>query len=201
VRRQTLDRFFVVGGLAIAVLIAVLGIVLNSNANFANNYVHNQLEAQKITFTPTQGLAPAEKEAKCLVANAGKPLANGKQAECYANRYIALHLSEVNDGKTYSETSGVARAARTAADAATASHATNATELNGKATVLEGKVQTLFRGETLRGLLLTSYGFSEFGRKADQAATVAFLAAFVLLLASIAGLVHALRTPKTAVVE
>lgn len=200
-RRQTLDRFFVVGGLALAALIAVLGVVLNSNANFANNYVHNQLSAQKITFTPTQGLAPAEKSAKCLVANAGKPLTSGKQAECYANRYIALHLSEVNNGKTYSETSGVARAARTAADAATASHAATATELGTKATVLEGQVQTLFRGETLRGLLLTSYGFSEFGRKADQAATVAFLAAFVLLLASIAGLVHALRTPKTAVVE
>jgi len=201
VRRQTLDKFFVVGGLALAALIAVLGVVLNSNANFANNYVHNQLSAQKITFTPAQGLAPAEKEAKCLVSNAGKPLSSGKQAECYANRYIALHLSEVNNGKTYSETSGVARAARAAADAATASHAANATDLNTKATVLDGQVQTLFRGETLRGLLLTSYGFSEFGRKAGQAATVAFLAAFVLLLASIAGLVHALRTPKTAVVE
>ena len=200
-RRQTLDRFFVVGGLALAALIAVLGVVLTSNANFANNYVHDQLATQKITFTPTPGLAPAEKAATCLVANAGKPLVSGKQAECYANRYIALHLSEVNSGKTYSETSGVARAARAAADAATASHASNATVLDGKATVLEGQVQTLFRGETLRGLLLTSYGFSEFGRKAEQAATVAFLAAFVLLLASIAGLVHALRTPKTAVVE
>ena len=53
------------------------------------------------------------------------------------------------------------------------------------------------RKHCLRGLLLTSYGFSEFGRKADQAATVAFLAAFVLFLASIAGLVHALRAPKS----
>jgi hypothetical protein len=201
VRRTTLDKFFVVGGLAIAVLIAVLGLVLKSNANFANNYVHDQLATQKITFTPAQGLAPAEKEAKCLVSNAGKPLTSGKQAECYANRYIALHLSEVNNGLTYSETSSVSRAAAAAAATATANHAADATELQAKATELDGKVQTLFRGETLRGLLLTSYGFSEFGRKADQAATVAFLAAFVLLLASIAGLVHALRTPKTALVE
>lgn len=200
-KRQTLDKFFVVGGVALTVLLAVLGFVLRSNANFANNYVHDQLGAQRITFTPTQGLAPEEQKAKCLVSNAGKPLTTGKQAECYANRYIALHLSEVNDGKTYSETSGVARAARADATTATDSKAANAKELDAKATALEEKVQTLFRGETLRGLLLTSFGFSEFGRKADQAAAVAFLAALVLLLASIAGLVHAVRTPKTAVVE
>jgi hypothetical protein len=201
VKRQTLDKFFVVGGVALAVLLGVLGMVLKSNANFANDYVHNQLIAQRITFTPAQGLSPDEKKAKCLVDNAAKPLEGGKQAECYANRYIALHLSEVNDGKTYSETSGVARAARTEATTAADNNAANAKELDAKATALEGQVQTLFRGETLRGLLLTSYGFSEFGRKADQAATVAFLAALVLLLASIAGLVHALRTPKTAIVE
>ena len=200
-RRQTLDRFFVVGGLALAVLLIFLGTVLKSNANFANDYVHNQLSAQRITFTPQKALSPEELKAKCLGDNAGKPLATGKQAECYANRYIALHLTEINDGKTYSETSGVARAARTDATTAADNGAANAKDLDAKATELEGKVQTLFRGETLRGLLLTSFGFSEFGRKAEQAATVAFLAGFVLLLASIAGLVHALRTPKSAVVE
>jgi hypothetical protein len=47
--------------------------------------------------------------------------------------------------------------------------------------------ETVFKGETLRGLLLTSYGFSEFGAKAGQAATVAFLASFLMLLLAIAG--------------
>jgi hypothetical protein len=200
-RRSTLDKFFVVGGLVLAVLLLALGVVLKQNADFAHDYVHDQLAAQKISFTPKAGLAPAEVKAVCLVDNAGKPLDSGKQAECYANNYIAVHLGEVNDGKTYAETSSVARAARTEADAATEQGAADAATLDANATELEGKVQTLFRGETLRGLLLTSYGFSEFGRKADQAATVAFLAAFVLFLASIAGLVHALRTPKEQVIE
>lgn len=199
-KRSTLDRFFVVGGLALAVLLLALGVVLKSNANFANDYVHHQLSDQKITFTPKAGLAPEEQKTECLVDNADKPLETGKQAECYANEYIALHLTEVNDGKTYSESSGAARAAREEATTATEEGAANADALDTEATALDGKVQTLFRGETLRGLLLTSYGFSEFGRKADQAATVAFLAAFVLLLASIAGLVHALRT-KNEMVE
>ena len=199
-RRSTLDKFFVAGGLVLAVLLFSLGVVLKSNANFAHDYVHNQLAAQKISFTPKAALAPAEVKAVCLVDNAGKPLDSGKQAECYANKYIALHLSEINGGKTYAETSSVARAARTAAMTATEQGAPDVAALDAKATDLEDKVQTLFRGETLRGLLLTSYGFSEFGRKADQAATVAFLAAFVLFLASIAGLVHALRAPKNQVV-
>jgi hypothetical protein len=54
----------------------------------------------------------------------------------------------------------------------------------------------VFKGETLRGLLLTSYGFSEFGVKGDQVATVAYIAAFVLLLLAAAGFFHAFRTPR-----
>ena len=59
----------------------------------------------------------------------------------------------------------------------------------------------MFKGETLRGLLLTSYGFSVFGDKGGQVETVAFIAALVLLLASLAGLVHFARTPKDKVVH
>ena len=57
--------------------------------------------------------------------------------------------------------------------------------------------ETAFKGETLRGLLLTSYGFSEFGTKAGQAATVAYLGAALMFLLALAGLIHAYVTPKT----
>ena len=60
-----------------------------------------------------------------------------------------------------------------------------------KATGLRG---TLLTGETLRGLLLTSYGFSIFGDKADLAATVCYIAFALLLVLSIAGLVHGLTS-------
>jgi len=108
---------------------------------------------------------------------AGQQLVTGKQAECYANHYIAVHLSEVNNGKTYSETSNDLRALPD--------------QNSPEATALNGKVQTLFRGETLRGLLLTSYGFSIFGDRAQTAAYVCYLVAFVLFVAAIAGFVHA----------
>jgi hypothetical protein len=177
--RRTLDIIFSAGALVLAGLALVLGLVLQNQANFADDYVHNQLQAQQITFTPAAGLTTDEASAQCLTDNAGQALVTGKQAECYANEYIARHLKEVNGGKTYSQTSGEARDIKD-------QNSPQAQELNDK-------VQTLFRGETLRGLLLTSYGFSIFGERAQTAAYVCFAIALVLLLAAIAGFVHATR--------
>ena len=190
-KRRTLDIVFSFGGLALAGLLLILGLVMANQANFAETYVKDQLGQQKITFTPVVGLSPEEKKVACLTDNAGKALLTGKQAECYANEYIGLHVTEINDGKTYSQTSTEARAKKAEADAAKASGAANAGVLAGESAALTGKTDALFRGETLRGLLLTSYGFSIFGERAGQAGFVAFAAALVLLLASLAGFAHA----------
>ena len=201
-KRRTLDITFSVGGLVLAGLLLVLGLVLQNQANFADSYVKHQLSQQQITFTPVDKLAPEEQKAACLVKNEGQPLTTGKQAECYANKYIGLHVSEVNDGKTYSQTSGESRALQAQLAAAQAADPTSAetVALQQQADELSGKVDTLFRGETLRGLLLTSYGFSIFGDRAQQAAWVSFAAAFVLFLASIAGFIHAFTTKKDQLV-
>jgi hypothetical protein len=197
-KRRTLDLIFSIGGGVMAILLLVLGLVLQNQANFAEDYVADQLAEQRITFTPEAGLSDEEKAADCLVENAGEALTTGKQAECYANEYIGLHVAEINDGKTYSESSGASREAKAAADAATESapDAPETLALVADADVAAAKVESLFRGETLRGLLLTTYGFSIFGERAGQAALVAFLIAAVLALASIAGFIHAIRTPE-----
>jgi dolichol kinase len=44
--------------------------------------------------------------------------------------------------------------------------------------------------------LLTTYGFSVLGEKAALAATIAFFAAAIVILASLAGFAHALASPK-----
>jgi hypothetical protein len=199
-RRSTLDVIFSVGGMVLALLALVLGLVLQNQANFADDYVTNQLSAQQIVFTPSERLTDEEKQATCLVTYAGQTLTNGKQAECYANEYIARHLAETNDGKTYAQTSTESRTATAAAEAAAESGAPNAAALQADADEVNTKVQTLFRGETLRGLLLTSYGFSIFGERAQQAAWVAFGVAFVLFVASVAGFVHAFTRPKDEIV-
>lgn len=198
--RRTLDIIFSAGALVLAGLLLVLGLVLQNQADFAKDYVHNQLSAQKITFTPAKYLAEDE-NAACLKDNGGKLLTSGNQAECYANEYIAVHLTHINDGKTYSQSSEESRALQTKADEATKAGAANAAQLTAEAKAADGKTQTLFRGETLRGLLLTSYGFSIFGERAQQAAWVCFAVALVLFLASIAGFIHAFTTSKEKTVN
>jgi hypothetical protein len=180
VTRRTLDLIFAIGGLVLAVLVLALGLVLQSQANFAHDNVHDQLAAQQIYFPPASALKANEND-PCLKTYAGQQLVTGKQAQCYADHYIAVHLSEVNDGKTYAQTSNQLRALpdQTSADAK----------------ALSAKAQTLFQGETLRGLLLTSYGFSVLGDRAQTVAYLCYALSAVLLVAAIAGFVHA-RKPS-----
>src|ERR1700729_205522 len=58
-------------------------------------------------------------------------------------------------------------------------------------------VNTVFRGETLRGLLLNAYAFGTIGMIAGIAAVVAFIGAGILLLLSLLGLYHSRRVSPT----
>src|SRR5215470_3047466 len=55
---------------------------------------------------------------------------------------------------------------------------------------LAAQVQTVFRGETLRGLLLNAYGFWQMGQIMLIGAIVAFVAAAALLILSLFGIAH-----------
>jgi hypothetical protein len=196
-KRRTLDILFSAGGLVLAVLLLVVGIVLTSNANFARNYVTTQLSEQHITFSSVDKLSDQEKKSACLVQYAGQALTTGKQAECYANEFIGDHLKTIGGGKTYADLGAPQSALQAQVTAAQKSNDPNLADLQKQLTALSAQRDTLFKGETLRGLLLTSYGFSVFGDKAGQAALVAYLAALLLALLSIAGFVHALVVPKS----
>src|SRR5438094_7496962 len=91
-KRRTLDILFSIGGVGLAVLFLVLGLVMTSNGNFSKKYVRDQLRQQQITFKTADTLTAEEKEAPCLVKYAGQQLETGKQAECYANEFIGLHV-------------------------------------------------------------------------------------------------------------
>jgi hypothetical protein len=216
-KRRTLDILFSAGGVLFAVLFLVLGLVLQNQADFANGYVAHQLGDQKIVFTPAAALGGADQQpgGDCLVTYATLPMTTGKQAECYANQYIAFHLSEAAkaagyEGATFATLGSVVRGdlpaavkavqdqidAATAAGQPTADLAVQLKAAQDKLTAISGLRDTMFQGETLRGLLLTSYGFSIFGERAGQAALLCFLGALLLLVLSLAGFVHAFRTPK-----
>src|SRR6185312_16029420 len=116
-----------------------------------------QLSEQKIAFPP-KGPALDPKEFPGLQRYAGQAVDNGPKAKAYADQFIKVHLSQVADGKTYSEVSEESRA--------------NPTDEK-----LSGQVQTLFRGETLRGLLLYAWGWSVVGAIATYTAFAAFMGA------------------------
>jgi len=102
--RSTVDRLISAGGLLLAIVLLIAGGLLLYANVFIGNQVHDQLAAQKITMpTDETGLAnlPAEDKA-AMEPYAGQPMTNGQQAKAYADHYIAVHLSEVADGRTYS---------------------------------------------------------------------------------------------------
>jgi hypothetical protein len=195
-KRRTLDFLFSAGGVALAVLLLVLGLVMTSNANFSKNYVRDQLTQQNIKFKPASALTPEEKQSACLVKFAGQALTTGKQAECYANDFIGLHIKAIADGKTYADLGAPQMALSAKVETATAANDPALPGLQKQLTAISGQRETLFKGETLRGLLLTSFGFSVFGVKGSQVATVAYIVAGLLALLSLAGFLHAMRTPK-----
>jgi hypothetical protein len=208
-KRRTLDVIFSVGGALFAALLLILGLVLSSQGSFAKDYVADQFAQQKINFIPEEALS-GEQDAPggdCLVEFAGMELSTGKHAECYANQFIAFHMAEsatelaaetgnpAYEGATYATLGGITRGL-SASIAEGTEAGDDVTALEEELAAATGLRDSMFRGETLRGLLLTTYGFSIFGERADQAAMVAYAAAVLLLLLSIAGFVHALVTPK-----
>jgi hypothetical protein len=209
-KRRTLDIIFAGGGLLVAVILVALGFALLTQYTFAQDYVKEELSAQKIVFATADKLTPEETTWKagsaCLVTYAGQTMETGPQAECYAKYYLAKHMdtSAKNagfPGATYATLGGI-RTGLSAdiAAAKTKGDTTGAADLQKKldsATSLRTTMQT---GETLRGLLLTVYGFSAIGEKAGLAANIIFGLAALMAVLSVAGFAHAFMTPKEKVV-
>lgn len=159
-------RVFVLQVGLIGILAFVSGFAFWASS-FASGQVHDNLAAQQIFFPAANSSAitslPAA-DAAAMRVYAGQQMTTGAQAETYADHFIAVHLKEIAGGQTYSQVSTAAQA-----------DPTN--------TKLAGQVQTLFRGETLRGLLLNSYGWSQIGQYAFYAAVGLAIAAGAVLLA------------------
>ena len=179
----------------LSVCMVVAASLLLWGSMFASNMVKDQLSEQKITFTPADKLTDAEKAIPGLTDYAGQTMETGAQAKAYSE-YIKLHLSEVNEGKTYSQTSNESRAKAAEAKKAKEENAPNAAELETQAKALDGKVQTLFRGETLRGLLLYAWGWSLVGQIAFWVAIFLYIAAVVLMVVALATRPHHDHSPK-----
>lgn len=176
-RRKAFDIIVSVGGLLVAAVLLIASGLLFWGHSFVQDNVHSQLAAQKI-FMPTAGSSALnDPQVKpFLTKYAGQQVVNGAQAKAFADHYIRVHLAEATGGRTYSELSAAAR-----------------TDPNN--TQLQGLVQTSFRGETLRGLLLNAYAFWKMGQIALYAAWIGLWAGVALVGLAVLGLFHARRTP------
>lgn len=173
--RKTIDKIFILLGLAAVAVLIVIGSLAWWGYTFATTSVKNELSAQKIYFPPKGSPAisslPSEDQPE-IAKYAGQQVVNGVQAKAYANHFIGAHLKEVAEGKTYAEVSSAALKDPS----------------NQK---LQGQKQALFQGETLRGILLgDGYAYWTFGFLAMYAAVAAFIGAAVMTILVLLGLRH-----------
>jgi hypothetical protein len=166
-------------------IVAVIGLILaGSLAWWMNSYtttqVHNQLASQQITFPAKSAIYPCAagvKSEDCfpqytpVAQYAGQLLTTGAQAKVYADDQLQNDLNAMTGGLTYAQVSAKAMAAPTN-------------------TKLSGEVATVFKGTTLKGLLLNAYAFGTMATVAGWSAVIAFIGAALLLILSILGFLH-----------
>jgi hypothetical protein len=178
-RRRTFDFLASSVGVLLAVVLLVAGGLLLWGYNFVNDQVTQQLTEQQITFPAADSAAikalPPD-DAAAMKVYAGQLMTTGAQAKTYADHFIAVHLKEIGGGKTYSQLSAEALA--------------NPTDQK-----LAAQADTVFKGTTLRGLLLNAYAFWQIGQIALLASIISFVAGAIVLILSGLGFWHLRRTP------
>ena len=182
--RKVFDKIASVGGAVLVVVLVVAGGLLTWGHSFVQSNVHDQLAQQQIYFPPAaafKAAKPGTEITPSMIPSvsqyAGQQLLTGQQAKVYANDFIKVHLSEMPYGGVYSKASAAAMK-------------------DPSNTKIQGVVQTIFKGTTLRGLLLEAYAFSSIGAVMLVGAIVSFVAAAVLAILVGLGFWHAARTPQ-----
>lgn len=185
--RASFDKLISWTGVLLAAILLVSGGLLTYAYFYIKDQVEVQLGMQDITMPEgdaLQSLPPADQDA--LRPFAGSPMDTGPEARAYADHYILVHMNEASGGRTYEQVSSE-YLAMTAEQKASPEGVQQAALRN-----------TLFQGNTLRGLLLYGAAFATMGTIAGYAAIGAFIGAVVLLILGFLGLRHARRIEQAA---
>jgi len=191
-KRRTFDKLVSFVGLGLAVLLFIFAGLLNFGGGFANDSVRSQLENQNIAFPVEAGLPSETKDQ--LLKWAGKQVTTGEMAKDYSDLYIWEHMKASSIAVagaplTYSEVSGKYMG-MIRGGTGTPEEITKYADLR----------ETLFMGNTLRGMLLQAYAFGTLGVIAGYSAIAALVGGALMLLLSIAGLIHFRRTSRDATI-
>jgi hypothetical protein len=146
-RRTTFDKILGWAGTTLGIILLAAGGLLLWGSAYVHNTVQGQLAAQRITFPPAAAFAHPQAGTEITPSMipsvsqyAGQQMLTGQQAEAYADHFIAVHIATMTGGQTYAQLSGQALAQPN----------------NAK---LQAQVATVFKGETLRSMLLNAYGW------------------------------------------
>src|ERR1700755_3142315 len=158
------SHLIAIAGFGLSAILRAAGGLLLWGSTYTHNMVHNQLAAQQIYFPPKAAFAHPKAGSEITPSMippvsqyAGQQLVTGQQAESYADNFIAVHIANMTGGKTYAQLS-----------AASLAQPNN--------TKLAGEVAVVFKGETLRSMLLNAFGWW----KVSQITYIIALAAFGL---------------------
>jgi hypothetical protein len=178
-RRNSRTTLAAAGAALAAVLLVAGGLLLWGSA-YVHNTVQGQLAAQQISFPPAAAFAHPKAGTEITPSMipsvsqyAGQQMLTGQQAEAYADHFIAVHIANMAGGKTYSQLSAQSQA-------------------QPGNTQLAGTVSTVFKGETLRSMLLNAYGWW----KISQITYIISLTAFGLGAAAAFGSVFLFLTGR-----
>lgn len=155
--RKTIDTILTLLGGVTATILLVAGGIMWWGSNFITAQVTSELASQKIKFPP-KGPALSAEEYPGLQQYAGQSVDSGVKAKAYANEFIGKHLEKSAGGKSYAEVSSAAMQDKENAE-------------------LQAQKQSLFMGETLRGLLLNAYAFGTIATLLKYGAIASFIAA------------------------
>ena len=171
-KRKNFDKIVTAVGFGLTVFLFVAAGLLNWGASFASDSVKSQLENQNISFPAAEGMPDATRAQ--LTKWAEKKVTTGEMAKDYADLYIWEHMKgaaigAVGKPATYSEVSGMYMGLIKGGSTDTAQIAK-----------LGDLRQTLFMGNTLRGMLLEAYAFGTMGVIAGYGALAALVGAIVI---------------------
>lgn len=191
-KRKTFDKIVTAIGAGLTVFLFVAAALLNWGANFAEDSVRSQLENQNISFPAAEAMPEAT--AAQLAKWAEMKVTTGEMARDYSDLYIWEHMkgsaiAALGKPATYSEVSGMYMGLVRGGSSDTAQIA-KLGELR----------QTLFMGNTLRGMLLEAYAFGTMGVIAGYGALAALVGGALMLILTLLGVVHLRRTPDNATI-
>jgi hypothetical protein len=188
-RRTTFDKLLGWVGVSLGIVLLAVGGLLLWGSAYVHNTVQSQLAEQQITFPPASAFAHPKAGTEITPSMipsvsqyAGQQLLTGQQAEAYADHFIAVHITDMAGGKTYSQLSAESLA-------------------QPNNTQLAGLVATVFKGETLRSMLLNAYGWWKVSQITYIAALVSFGLGTVSFLAGLFGFASLRRDRKSATAQ